>query len=159
MNIVLIRDYAGDDCTLGRLTVAVDGAIFEALERPWVADPTCIGGHPDLSCVPAGTYQLALHDSPKFPKHFALVNHALGVYHMPADVPSGVLARTACLLHSANFVDQLEGCCALGRSRRHIAERWMITDSQAAYGTFAGIVPWIEGHTLAISYAPGITPA
>lgn len=156
MNLRIVRDYSADDATLGRLNVG--NLVLDTLERPWVADPSCKGGHPDFSCVPAGDYALALHDSAKFPKHLALVNPALGVYHLPADVPAGVIGRTACLIHVANFVSQLEGCCAVGRGRRLIAERWMVSDSGDAYAAFTAAVPWVEGHTLSISYAPGITP-
>src|SRR6185437_12204001 len=48
MNLRLVRDYAGEDCTLGRLTV---GALtVKTLERPWVQYPPHPCGHPDTSC-------------------------------------------------------------------------------------------------------------
>lgn len=71
MNLFLRRDYSGEDCTLGILTVG--SLALDTLELPWIADPSCKGGHPEKSCVPAGTYLLALHDTPDHPRTFALV--------------------------------------------------------------------------------------
>ena len=154
MNLQLIRDYAGL-CTLGRLTV--DAALtLQTLARPWVADPPYLCGPPDTSCVPAGTYELVLHDTPKFPRHFALVNEALGVYHEA--VPGVRVGRTACLLHVANDVDQLEGCIAVGRTREYVGDQWMVLNSRDAYAAFAAAVPWVPGHTLTITYAEGVKP-
>lgn len=154
MNLTLVRDYSGEDCTLGTLTV--NGLALDTLERPWVADPPQLCGHPDTSCVPAGEYQLLLHDTPKFPRHFALYNPALGIYH--ESVPEGRFGRTACLLHVGNFVSDCEGCTLLGRDRRYIAERWMLTNSADAYRAFSAAVPWVLGHVLTVSYSSGISP-
>lgn len=156
MNLFLRRDYSGPDCSLGVLTV--NGLTLQTLELPWVADPTCKGGHPDKSCVPAATYLLALHDSADHPKSFALVNSSLSVYHDPADVPSGIVGRTDILIHTANWAAQLAGCCAVGRERGFVAERWMITQSDDAYAAFQAAVPWVGGHSLTVTYAPGIGP-
>jgi len=116
--LTLIRDYAGPACTLGRLIMG--DLVLQTLERPWIPYPPQLCGHPDTSCVPAGVYQLALHDTPKFPRHFALVNEALGIYH--EILPRGVVGRTSCLIHAANYVTQLEGCCAVGREREFVLE-------------------------------------
>lgn len=154
MNLQLIRDYAGRDCTLGRLIIS--DLTLQTLERPWIPSPPSVCGHPDTSCVPAGTYQLALHDTPKFPKHFALVNEALGIYHEV--VPAGQVGRTACLIHAANYVAQLEGCCAVGRSRQYVGDQWMVLDSRDAYAALEAAVPWETGHSLTIDYAAGVNP-
>ena len=53
-------------------------------------------------------------------------------------------------------VDQLEGCCAVGRERQFIGNEWMVLDSRDAYAAFAAAVPWEAGHTLSIEYAPGV---
>lgn len=148
MNLQLVRDYAGRDCTLGRLII--DTLTLQTLERPWIAYPPHPCGHPDTSCVPPGVYELALHDTPKFPRHFALVNEALGIYH--ESVPPGQFGRTACLIHAANYVSQLEGCCAVGRSREYVGDQWMVLDSRDAYAALQESLPWTTGHLLTIEY-------
>lgn len=154
MNLLLVRDYAGRDCTLGELTVG--SLTLKTLERPWVAYPPYPCGHPDTSCIPPGAYALVLHDTPKWPKHFALVNEALGIYH--ESVPSGQFGRTACLIHSANAVYQLEGCCAVGCEREQVGSQWMVLRSRDAYAAFSAVVPWESGHTITIEYAAGVMP-
>lgn len=150
MNLQLLRDYAGPTCTLGRLLIG--DLTLETLERPWIPWPPNLCGHPDTSCVPEGVYQLVLHDTPKFPRHFAMVNEALGIYHESVSV--GHAGRTACLIHVANQVSQLEGCCAVGRSREFVGDQWMVLDSREAYEAFQVAVPWVAGHTLTIKSAP-----
>lgn len=146
MNLTLTRDYSGA-CTLGRL-IAGD-LTLQTLERPWVAYPPYLCGHPDTSCVPSGVYELVLHDTPKFPRHFALVNPSLGVYH--ETVPAGQIGRVACLLHVANDVEQVEGCIALGLKREYVGDQWMVLNSRDAYAAFEAAVPWVSGHTLTIT--------
>lgn len=151
MNLQLVRDYAGEDCTLGRLTVGK--LTLFTLERPWIAIPNAPCGHPDTSCVPPGVYLLTLHDTPKFPKHFALVNEQLGVY---ADaVPAGKAGRCACLIHTGNYVTDVEGCIIVGRDRKLLGEEWMLLESVLAYDDLRAALPWQTGHSLIIEYAPG----
>lgn len=155
MNLQLVRDYAGDDCTLGRLTIG--SLTVKTLERPWIAYPPYPFGRPDTSCVPPGLYALALHDTRKFPKKFALVNESLGIY---ADaVPSGKVGRCACLIHTGNWVTDVEGCIIVGRDRRLDGETWMLLESKDAYAALAAAVPWQEGHSLLIEYAAGVEPS
>jgi hypothetical protein len=49
----------------------------------------------------------------------ALVNEALWVYHLDEDVPAERrgYARTAVLIHPANYVAELRGCIAPGWER------------------------------------------
>jgi hypothetical protein len=118
------------------------------LELPWVPEADYPGGAPDRSCVPPGIYQLALHDTAKHPKSFALVNAALGVIHEPdAAYPN---ARVACLIHVANFPRDLEGCIGVGTASGEDC----IRNSVIAYGEFTRAVPWIAGHTLTIWNPP-----
>ena len=156
MDLLLVRDYAGPDCTLGTLALPT-GEVLQALERPWREDPPWLCGKRDTSCLPAGKYALELHDSPLHPKTFCLVNHALQVYHLPADIPHGQLGgRTACLIHAGNYVTDVEGCAILGKERKLLAERWMITESRDSVAHFHAALPWIEGHTLTLQYKSGI---
>lgn len=89
---------------------------FVLLTDPWVATPEYPAGQPEVSCIPDGTYQGVLHNTPDHPNTIALVNPDLGVFHNPGDVPEDkkVWARTDCLIHNANFVRQVQGCHAIG---------------------------------------------
>jgi len=159
MNIVLIRDTFTEFETLGLVTIGTQR--FHTIERPWVAgnDPGEDGGEPGKSCVPAGTYELVLHDTPAHPHSFALVNRELDVTHWP--VPG---FRSAVLIHSANWAYQLKGCIALGLGRVQDPQpgrcAWRITSSLAAITQFNRLVPWELGHTLTIQCAtpPEPTP-
>ena len=154
MYLSLIRDTAASTYCLGVLQA---GALeFQTIERPWVDAPPGLGGHPEISCVPPGLYELVRHDSPKHPKSFALVNPKLDVYHQVADVPPArrPYARTDVLIHVANLASQLEGCVALGMHRG----LGCVEQSAIALERFNLTVPWIPGHSIGISYAEGVTP-
>jgi hypothetical protein len=156
MNLQLVRDTTLADYTYGVLTL--DALTLQTLELGWLPEPGAVCGRPDRSCVPAGVYSLALHDSPRHPKTWALVNPDLGIYHEPGDAPAGVgLCRFACLLHIANFPAELQGCIGVGMDRetRTPPAVWR---SAAALHALQDALPWVEGHTLAITYAPGATP-
>jgi hypothetical protein len=87
---------------------------------------------------------LVLHDTPKHPKSFALVNPNLGVIHEP-DI-TYPHARVACLIHRANYLRDLEGCIGVGMA----ATDCMLSASRLAFDHFNAQVPWVEGHTLEI---------
>lgn len=86
----LVRDETGPTGTFGRFATPT----FECytLERP------AEGDHP---CIPAGVYQVEWLPHPQHGDCYELLN-----------VPK----RTAILIHSANWYDQLLGCIAPGRS-------------------------------------------
>lgn len=146
MNLTLIRTSRTPECTQGALELPGEFTL-QTLELSWVPDPAFPGGEPDVSCVPAGVYELALHDTPKHPQCFALVNPELGVIHEPD--PAYPNARVACLLHVANYVSQLEGCIGVGMS----AEQCVISQSILALSQLKANVPWAQGHTLTITEA------
>lgn len=148
MHLIIVRDTARADATLGTLTIGT--LVLQTLERPWVPMDGAACGRPDASCIPDGDYALVRHDTAKHPKTFAFVSGELGVYHEPGDVPAGCIARTACLLHPANWPSQLEGCCALGRGRSFTNGVPMITSSVVAMDAFQSLVPWVDGHTISI---------
>jgi len=145
MILPLRRSTVFDNCTRGMLQLP-DAQFLYTLELKWIPDPLGgAGGAHLISCVPAGTYELVLHDSVRHPRSFALVNPALGVLHEPDQrYPE---ARIACLLHVANTLQDLEGCIGLGMS----AKGCSLASSKAALRAFNAQVPWIEGHTLVIS--------
>jgi len=154
MILHLLRDLASPQCTLG--TITIGSLTVQTLERPWIPAPSGLCGVPNFSCVPAGTYQLARHDTPKHPKTWALVNPELGIYH--EEIPAGCIGRNACLLHPGNWAEQLEGCIAPGMTRSQMGGQWMVGESVKAFEAIQALVPWVDGHILIIEYAPGVTP-
>lgn len=133
MMLELIRDDSLPTCTLGRIIVF--GKTFYTIERPWVPEDNSPGGRKGVSCVPVGEYRLERHNGEAFQKVWALVNPSLGVYHLPQDVPAAqkFTARTACLMHPANWAHELRGCIAPGKTRTQDANRqWMVTRSRDA---------------------------
>lgn len=143
MNLILNRTSCTPAGTQGTLTLP-NGITLQTLELPWIPDPLFPGGMQDESCVPPGVYQLALHDTQRHPRTWALVNPALGVIHEPdATFPH---ARVACLIHVANYVSQLEGCIGVGMS----AGQCVVSDSAMAFAHLLAQVPWTPGHTLDI---------
>lgn len=114
-------------------------------------------GLPDNSCVPPGIYQLELHNTPKHPFTWALVNHALGIYHEPGDIPLGMNARSAVLLHTGNTALDSEGCILVGLERTNLWQPPGVFESVKAFQQLKANLPWVAGHTLTIQ-GPGSTP-
>lgn len=146
MNLTLQRTLQTIDCTTG--TIDIGGARLFTLELPWLDATGFPGGDPQKSCVPAGVYDLVLHNTPKHPKTFALVNRELWVIHEPdASMPN---ARVACLIHVANFVRELLGCIGIGT----LMDACYVGNSQLAMHELNAAVPWVPGHTLTILGPP-----
>lgn len=157
MDLELIRDTVRVNFTYG--TIRIGSLELQTLELPWSPEPGALCGRPDRSCVPAATYQLAIHDSPAHPRTWALVNTDLNVYHeLPPDLPAGCIARSACLIHVANYPSQLEGCIAVGRIRSDLTQPAAIWQSADAFRALQSVLPWTGGHTLTISYVAGVEP-
>lgn len=156
MDLQLVRDTAQPSYTYGTLTAGA--LILQTLELGWAPEPGELCGRPDRSCVPAGVYQLVLHDSPKHPRTFALVNPDLGIYHEPGDAPQGIFCRFATLIHVANFPTELEGCIGVGKTRSNADQPAAVWLSGQAMREFQAAVPWEGGHTITISYAAGVSP-
>lgn len=142
MKLILTRDVDDGTCTLGVLSLS--DRRWQTIERPWIADPAGVpGGLQGRSCVPAGLYELVLHDSEAHPQTWALVNAKLGVTHF------GPSQRTACLIHPANYASELRGCIAPGMARAPRA----VVRSRDAFAELKLALPWTLGHTLLIRYA------
>jgi len=140
--LLLTRDVSTSLCTLGWLSF--ESRKWASIERPWIVCPNNgKGGLKSKSCVRIGDYRLFAHDTEAFPKVWALVNPALDVYHFPADVPKykqGV-ARTAVLIHVANWVHELRGCIAIGRTRfKDGADSWMVRESRDAINQLRSVI-------------------
>ena len=102
--VVVNRDTVGDKQSLGVCYVFdEDGELLfrsESIERGWLDNKRMV------SCVPEGKYPLKLEWSPRFRKNL------WELY--------GVLNRSECKFHAANYARQLNGCIALGTHRKDI---------------------------------------
>jgi hypothetical protein len=104
----------GDERTLGVLQVG--SAVFATIERPWIPNPDGPGGARRQSCVPPGVYRVIPHHSVNFPSTYAIVNHSLGVYYQPRDIPpEQKWGRSAILMHVGNRVRDVIGCIGVGK--------------------------------------------
>jgi hypothetical protein len=101
--LLLIRDDKSDKQTKGRLAVLDEnGAVVYScftLELPWR------GNRQNVSCIPPGQYKVRKRTSHKYGEHLHIL---------------GVPGRTYILIHEANFVTQLRGCIAVGKSKADI---------------------------------------
>lgn len=95
MKIKIRRDTETPAC-IG--TMGIDDIHFGfTLERPW------LGNANKISCIPAGTYQVDFTRSPRFKRIMLEVLN--------------VKDRDGIRLHSANVVEELEGCIAVSKER------------------------------------------
>lgn len=85
--------FSTPDATHGHLTA--DGFSCWTVELPWKDNAQ------DESCIPAGTYKVTKHKSPKH-------GHCLKIHDVPG--------REDILIHVANYVRQLLGCIGVGMS-------------------------------------------
>ena len=92
--LVLCRYSYTSQVTLGLLFYNQD-YICDTLERPWIKNAEFV------SCIPEGEYVASYREN-----HDARIKKG----YLITDVPN----RTNIFIHSANFVDQLEGCIAVG---------------------------------------------
>lgn len=152
MKLILRREpqQPSHDCTLGILFVGDLSLV--TIERPWIPSAVSNGGQKGVSCVPAGTYRLVQHDSEAHPLTWALVNEELDVVHFPGDSDNPA-ARSAVLIHPANWAHELRGCIAPGtRTTVDAKGRYMVCDSRKAMRLLQQRVRWDEpGHTLEIT--------
>lgn len=102
--VIVIRDYMDTEQTLGRLYVRDErGCIIfqcECLERSYKDNKSRV------SSIPEGRYPLILEYSNRFKKEL------WEIYNVPD--------RSECKIHAANYWRQLNGCIALGKSRKDI---------------------------------------
>lgn len=119
LKLTLLRSNGDTQRTTGILQV--NGQIFATMERPWIPNPAGEGGLPRQSCVPKGVYKLIAHHSVNFPNTYALINHDLGVYYQPGEIPAGQKwGRSAILMHVGNRVRDVIGCIAVGKEHGEI---------------------------------------
>ncbi|UTV28985.1 DUF5675 family protein [Photobacterium atrarenae] len=94
--------------------------ICKTVEREWLSN------RKNKSCVPPGVYRVKPNHSPRFGEGFVLENPDLGV------TVKGPSQRTHCLIHVANFPEEVEGCIAPGTDFH--SARWGVANSRYAFG-------------------------
>jgi hypothetical protein len=100
MKKVLIQRYSSSKNGVQSNVLCGDDQ-WHGLERPW------IDNLPFKSCIPTGTYTLLPWDSPHFGAAYIFIGGTVGVTAQDGE-------RYACLIHPANYTNQLQGCLALG---------------------------------------------
>lgn len=117
MNVTLKRVAYTDKGTFGVLLI--DGfPQFVTLEDP---DNNNAQG---ISCIPTGTYNVAPHDSDKFPN----------TYHV-----TKVTGREAILMHTGNSIADTSGCILIGTSYSTFGQLPGIAGSKDALNKFRSI--------------------
>lgn len=106
MRAILKRDY-GKQQTTGEIQCYSGSELIltlKTLELPWKDNQN------NISCIPEGDYWLQPRVSEKYGEHLHILN------------PDGseILPRRLCLIHPANFVRQLRGCIAVGKTKADI---------------------------------------
>lgn len=126
--------------SFGRFSVA--GVEYATVERE------DLDNKPNVSCIPKGDYKLIPHISNRKNKKvgglcYAMVNEDIGVYHYP----NIEAIRYACLIHIANWPNEIEGCVAPGLGFH--PRRWGVTRSTDAMRGIIALLGKSE-HTLTI---------
>lgn len=95
MRITLRRISQSHFGTFGVLLDEDDESMCFTCEEPWK------GNAPQVSCIPAGTYECVPHDTERFPDVWEV---------------TGVPGRSAILIHSGNTIKDTHGCILVGTS-------------------------------------------
>ena len=106
--------------------IYIDDSFFcYGMEQPWNDNISF------KSCIPKGVYNLENFNSSKYGKTYCFYNPYLGVTEYE-DKDNTYLGynRFACLIHSANWAHQLQGCLALGKECLDYNDKHMITSSR-----------------------------
>lgn len=135
---MILRRFRSDDVgTFG--TLELNGHLFFTVEKPWKDNK------PFESCVPEGEYSLVPHNSNKYGDVLALVGETVSHYKDPD------FKRYACLIHTANYPKDVEGCIGLGDN--YNANQSMVANSRQSIIDFYNIVSPDEAHELKIENA------
>ena len=81
--------------------------VYASVEAPWIDNGPL--GLPFQSCLPDGVYYLKWLESPKYGMRWHLLTD--GLTHKKTD-PGSI--RHACMIHPANYPDDVIGCIGLG---------------------------------------------
>ena len=123
--VILTRNVEEVDFTMGEMRSKGDGlGLLYTIERPWRDNERSI------SCIPAGTYWLAITRSRRFGRPLPLVHD--------------VAERSGIRIHPANYAHELEGCIALGLGR----QRDSVMDSRVAVRQF---IDWMHNQPVLLT--------
>lgn len=135
MRTVKITRYeSSPDGVLGKV-VTDSGLQLYSLERTWQ------NNEQDVSCIPAGVYNPAIVESPKYGK----------VYGIPVD------GRTGILIHPFNWIRQSLGCIGLGNAPGVVLGTNGIMGSRDAVARFMDDLDH-GPFTLTIAWEPHLDP-
>lgn len=120
-NVYLLRMVSSDQGTEGIL--AIDDFSCKTIELPWK------NNHPNISCIPTGTYDVIIRQSPHFGKIYWVRN-----------VPN----RHWVLMHPGNWAgdtskgykSNVEGCILLGMHSGVLANQRAVLNSRVAVKRF-----------------------
>jgi len=131
--MIILDTWCQSDCTLGRLKYG-NFQCF-TLELPWH------GNSPNISCIPAGVYNVCKYQSPKHGQVLLFQN-----------VPS----RSFIEAHAGNYTTQIEGCILVGDSVQFLNgdEIPDVANSKVTLSKLLALVP--NQTTIKISRVRGI---
>jgi Family of unknown function (DUF5675) len=113
-DVLLTRIIERGDGVFGWMTVGTFAGF--TVERPWLRNQK------ELSCIPRGTYRIALQFSPHFQRNLW---HVLDVE-----------GREAIEIHPGNRFTDLKGCVAPGDSIGRDAQGWFVANSRVTVEAF-----------------------
>jgi hypothetical protein len=125
--------------------------------QPWRVNDENPAGIPFQSCIPAGTYGLDPFRSERWGNTWAFVNPELGVVaRKTIGLPDWY--RYACLVHSANWMMDVEGCegpgdglsAAVHPKHPDDGIKWMVTNSGQTMKKMAALLSKHEVHHVTI---------
>jgi len=98
-----------ENATLSKIWSPDEDLELFGLERRW------LGNRSNASCFPPGAYALMPWVSPTYGDVWAFCGGSVTPFR--EDTPDGDVGRWGCLMHGANYWDQLQGCVAPGMNR------------------------------------------
>ena len=146
MMIRLERYSYAPECTQGRMLI--NGEYFHTIERPWRNNA------PSISCIPEGVYLCTPFVRPSGAEVYALINPTMDVYLNKEDIPEGMKGRYLILLHSANIVEEVEGCCAPGLAHGWMKGQAAVLSSRAAMARISDLLGSAD-HEMEITQVSG----
>lgn len=113
--VKIVRKVYTDKGTKGLLTIEGTSFALFTMENPWLDNKK------QLSCIPNGTYECEITQSPKFGKVYAVKN---------------VPGRTHILFHKGNSPADTLGCILLGLNGNINSDQMWVSSSNLAFEAF-----------------------
>ena len=129
MRILTLNRFYTDKATIGKINI--DNHTFFTIESLWENNKV------NVSCIPEGEYRIYPHQSPKFGNTYILFGGSVG-YSV-----SDTVTRTHCLIHTGNYVQDVNGCIVLGLKLEFHSVP-MVTQSKVAIELFKDLLTYKE---------------